>query len=181
MVQQVQIHRQWACGMRCHEPAGQMSLSGTGRESLFLLSGQLHGWMSPREGRVWRKMREGRGRRGQAASEEKEKRIRGNEGKRRRNRRVDKESTNKMGVRRSGETQKGMGDKGMKKSRKCERKDEEAEGWRKIEMKEGGKKKQNGEKRKKQGKTSPLVDCKRCVCVPDCRCEQPLQPARCGL
>lgn len=107
MVQQVQIHRQWACGMRCHEPAGQMSLSGTGRESLFPLSGQLHGWMSPREGRVWRKMREGRRRRGQAASEEKEKRIRGNEGKRRRNRRVDKESTNKMGVRRLGEHRRG--------------------------------------------------------------------------
>lgn len=34
-----------------------MSLSGTGRESLCPLTGQLHGWMSPREGRVWREMR----------------------------------------------------------------------------------------------------------------------------
>ncbi len=100
----MQIRPQWACGMRCHGPAGQMNLSGTGRESLFPLSGQLHGWMSPREGRVWRKMREGRERRGQAASEQKEKRIHANKGrwsekergKRTRNRRVGKE----MGVRR---------------------------------------------------------------------------------
>ena len=45
MVRQVKIHQR-ACGRRCH---GQMSLSVTGRESQFPLSGQLHGWMSPRE------------------------------------------------------------------------------------------------------------------------------------
>lgn len=60
MVRQVWIRPQWACGRRCHGPAGQMSLSGTGRGSQSPLSGQLHGWMSPREGRVWRKMREDR-------------------------------------------------------------------------------------------------------------------------
>lgn len=43
----MQIRDQRACGMRCHGPAEQTSLSGTERESQFLLNGQLHGWMSP--------------------------------------------------------------------------------------------------------------------------------------
>lgn len=50
MVQQVQIRPLWACGRRCQGPAGQMSLCGTVRESLCLLTGQLHGWMSPDDG-----------------------------------------------------------------------------------------------------------------------------------
>lgn len=33
--------------MRCHGSAGQMGLSGTGTESLLLLTGQLHGWPPP--------------------------------------------------------------------------------------------------------------------------------------
>lgn len=56
-------------------PAGHICLSGTGRESQFPLSGQLHDSMSPREDRVWIKMREGKTRRGQAASVEKERKM----------------------------------------------------------------------------------------------------------
>lgn len=52
MVRQVQIRLQWACGRRCHGLAGQMSLSGTEKESRSPLNGQLHGWMSPGERRV---------------------------------------------------------------------------------------------------------------------------------
>lgn len=33
--------------MCCHGSAGQMVLSGTGMESLLLLTGQLHGWLPP--------------------------------------------------------------------------------------------------------------------------------------
>lgn len=33
--------------MCSHEPDGQMILSGTGKESLFLLTEQLHGWPPP--------------------------------------------------------------------------------------------------------------------------------------
>lgn len=112
MVQQVRIHPQWACGRRCHGPAGQMSLSGTGRESLFPPSGQLHGWMSPREERVWRK-----GVRQQV--------------RRRRNGKMEFEG--RSGGRRqdSGQT------KCVNVNVNRERKDKEAEGWRKIEIQEG--------------------------------------------
>lgn len=48
-VQKAQIRPQWTCVRRCQGPAGQMSLSGTVRESLCSLTGQLHDWMSPSE------------------------------------------------------------------------------------------------------------------------------------